>query len=140
MKKLQRQRTRNGGVNVGTHEELEIDYGLEREKDKQISLTINKNSNCIKLLTRDVEDIEQRIIATEVKLNVFILPDYEKLNKQYTELTDWISDLNEYKAKMKSQIDILNEQFKLNIIEKFKEFNAVEKLDRIWFNAIQTEN
>lgn len=50
------------------------------------------------------------------------------LNKQFEELTDRILELNEYRAKMMSQIDILNEQFKMDVIESFSNFEVVEKL------------
>lgn len=88
MRKLQRQKSKSRNATDGwaglvnsspyTQDNLEIDIGVERAKDKQVSKSIAENTFCIKSLTHDVEDLDQRIIATEVKINVFIRPDYEK--------------------------------------------------------------
>ena len=58
------------------------------------------------------------------------------LNKQYEELTERLSELNEYRINMVSQIDILNEQFKMDVIEKFSNYDVVEKIKKITFNGI----
>ena len=57
------------------------------------------------------------------------------LNKQFEEITERISELNEYKAKMMSQIDILNDQFKMNVIESFSNFDVVEKIKSIIYGV-----
>ena len=57
------------------------------------------------------------------------------LNKQFEEITERISELNEYKAKMMSQIDILNDQFKMNVIESFSNFDVVEKIKNIIYGV-----
>ena len=58
------------------------------------------------------------------------------INKQYTELMEWLSDLNEFRAIMISQIDTMNRQFKINIIDKFTDFGVVQKIKEIWFNGV----
>ena len=58
------------------------------------------------------------------------------INKQYTELMEWLSDLNEFRAIMISQIDTMNRQFKINIIDKFSDFGVVQKIKEIWFNGV----
>lgn len=93
----------------------------------------------MKFLTSDVEDIDERILALEVKINVFLKDDYKRLTRQYEEMSDRINELKEFKAVLASQIDILNEQFKMDVIDRFSKLDVVEKGREISFNAIGIE-
>ena len=65
--------------NVFSKQMPEIDYGLAKKKDKQIINSIWETNRSVMQLTQDIGDLDQRIAATEIKINVFIKPDYEIL-------------------------------------------------------------
>jgi antirestriction protein ArdC len=93
----------------------------------------------VKFLTSDVEDIDERILALEVKINVFLKDDYKALTRQYEEVSDRISELKEFKNVLIIQIDTLNEQFKMDVIDKFSKLDVVTKCKEISFDAIGAE-
>ena len=64
---------------INTQDMPAINYGLAKKKDKQMSESICDTNRWVMLLTRDVGNLDQRIAATEIKINVFIRPDYEWL-------------------------------------------------------------
>lgn len=106
-------------------------WNLESQKDIQASLNISQNNQCVKFLTQDVEEMDTRMSALELKLNVFLRPDYEKLSKQYAEITDKIEELSEFRQVLEEQISTLNEGFKINIIQKFSDRGVVDSIKNI---------
>lgn len=85
--KIQRQRNKSrnkSGVKIGidntdifSSQTAEICYGKAKEKDKKIINNIWETNRSVMMLTQDIGDLDQRITATELKINVFIKPDYE---------------------------------------------------------------
>ena len=69
--------------------------------------------------------------ALELKLNVFLRPDYEKLSKQYAEISDKIEELSEFRQVLEEQISTLNEGFKISIIQKFSDRGVVDSIKNI---------
>jgi len=126
------------------HRSQVIDYKDEIRKGKNLSwsldelanVKIRSNNKSIKFLNVDVEDFDDRILALEVKINVFLKPDFLKLSKQYSELSDRITELKEFKDVLIEQVDSLNDQFKMDVIDKFSNDNVVDKAKSINYNSI----
>ena len=116
-----------------------VDIKLETMKDKKLNYWISQNQKQVQFLTNDVEDLENRILVLEVKINSFLKADYEKLSKHHEEIWDKLDELREFETMLTGQIELLNEQFKMNIIGKFNDKEVVDSLQKIIFNSIGWE-
>jgi hypothetical protein len=94
------------------------------------------NVKNVEFLTQDVSNLDDRIMALEVKINSFLKADYEYFTKEYNDFTDKIDELTDFRTLLKEQIQLLNDHFKMGIIEQFSDLEVVDKFKNIIYNAI----
>ena len=113
-----------------------IDLHLETQKDRKANQNISRNNKHVQFLTTDVEDLDDRILALDIKLNSFLKSDYENLKTLYCDLKDKVEELEQFKSLLLNQIDTLNEQFKMDIIGKFNDLEVVDSFKKIIYDSI----
>jgi len=114
----------------------ELDIHLETQKDKKLNLLATQSRQQAQFLTQDVEDIDNRIMALEVKIETFIKEDYERESKKYEGFTDQLEELREFESGLATQVELINEQFEMDIIGKFSDKEVVDSFKGIIYNSI----
>jgi len=132
-------RSRNSNSNGGLEKDAKtynFDIHKETLKDRQANMFISQNNKHVQFLTNDVEDLDDRILALDVKINSFLKDDYEIFTKEAQEISDKLEEQEQFKKILVDQLETLNEQFKMDIIGKFSDKESVEKLKKIIYDSI----